>query len=91
PRVMQKHNALWMKHKGMSNRQICEMEGICNNTLLSFFREYNEGGLSRLQEIKFYRQESEMQAYAVKTEQYFEENPPASTGEAVAKIEELRE
>ncbi|MDR0613472.1 MAG: hypothetical protein LBG45_08380, partial [Dysgonamonadaceae bacterium] len=39
PRVMQKHNALWMKHKGMSNRQICEMEGICNNTLLSFFRE----------------------------------------------------
>jgi transposase len=30
-----------------------------------------------------------MQAYAVKIEQYFEENPPASIGEAVAKIEEL--
>jgi transposase len=89
PRVMQKYNALWLKHKGFSNSQICEVEGICNNTLLSFFKQYIEGGLERLQEIKFFRPQSEMESYSGKIEQYFEENPPASIGEAVAKIEEL--
>jgi transposase len=89
PRVMQKYNALWSKHKGLSNSQICEVAGICNNTLLSFFKQYNEGGLERLQEIKFFHPQSEMEVYSGKIEQYFEENPPASIGEAVAKIEEL--
>jgi transposase len=89
PRVMQKYNALWLKHNGMSNRQICDVEGICNNTLLSFYKQYNEGGLERLQEINFYHPQSEMQSYSVKIERYFEENPPSSIGEAVSKIEEL--
>jgi transposase len=89
PRVMQKYNALWLKYKGLSNSQICEVEGICNNTLLSFFKQYNEGGLERLREMKFFRPQSEMEAYSGKIEQYFEENPPASIGEAVAKIEKL--
>jgi transposase len=89
PRVVQKYNALWLKHKGFSNSQICEVEGICNNTLLSFFKQYNEGGMERLQEIRFFHPQSEMEAYSGKIEQYFEENPPASIGEAVAKIEEL--
>jgi hypothetical protein len=88
-RVMQKYNALWLKYKGMSNSQICEVEGICNNTLLPFFKQYSEGVPERLREIKFFRPQSEMEAYSGKIEQYFEENPPASIGEAVAKIEEL--
>jgi transposase len=89
PRVIQKYNALWLKHKGLSNRQICEVEGICNNTLLCFFKQYNEGGLERLREMKFFHRQSQMEAYSGKIEQYFEENPPASIGEAVAKFEEL--
>ncbi|MDR2691700.1 MAG: hypothetical protein LBB73_05295 [Dysgonamonadaceae bacterium] len=89
PRVMQKYNALWLKHKGFSNSQICEVEGICSNTLLTFFKQCGEGGLERLQEIKFFRPQSEMEAYSGKIEQYFEENPPASIREAVSKIEEL--
>ena len=33
--------------------------GICNNTLLSFFKQYTEGGLARLNEINFNQTESD--------------------------------
>ncbi|KAA6341275.1 hypothetical protein EZS27_010931, partial [termite gut metagenome] len=53
PRVMQKYDALHLKSHNLSNAQICHILGIRNNTLLSFFRQYNEGGLGRLKEIHF--------------------------------------
>jgi DNA-binding NarL/FixJ family response regulator len=53
PRVMQKYDALYLKDCGLSNKQICLILSICNNTLLSFIKQYTEGGLKRLNEINF--------------------------------------
>jgi hypothetical protein len=53
--------------------------------LLSYFKQYNEGGLKRLQEINFYCPQSELQQYSGSIEKYFEENPPASIREAVVR------
>jgi transposase len=89
PRVMQKYDALWLKHCGLSNSLICKILGICLNTLLSYFKQYNEGGIKRLQEINFYCPQSELQQYSGSIEKYFEENPPSSIREAVVRIEEL--
>jgi transposase len=89
PRVMQKYDALWLKHCGLPNWLICKILDICLNTLLSYFKQYNEGGLQRLQEINFYCPESELQQHSVSIEKYFEENPPVSISEAIVKIEEL--
>jgi transposase len=88
-RVMQKYDALWLKKCRLPNSLICKILGICNNTLLSYFKQYNEGGLAKLQEINFYCPQSALQQYSGSIENYFEENPPASIGEAVAKIEAL--
>jgi transposase len=88
-RVMQKYEALWLKHCGLSNQLICKILGICNNTLLSFYKQYNEGGLERIQEIKFHHPKSELSEFSGSIEKYFEENPPKSISEAAAKIEEL--
>ena len=38
PRVNQRMDALHMKHKGVSNNDICMILDICNNTLLSYFK-----------------------------------------------------
>ena len=45
PRVMQKYDALHLKACGLSNKQICSILDICNNTLLSFFKQYTGGGI----------------------------------------------
>ena len=89
PRIAQKYNALWLKHLGLSNAMICKIEGICNNTLLSFFKQYNEGGLAKLQEINFYRPASVLSDFSADIKKYFDENPPTSISMASAKIEEL--
>jgi transposase len=89
PRVMQKYDALRLKDCGVSNKMICNILEICNNTLLSIFKQYNEGGLEKLQEINFYHPTSELQSFSDKIATYFEENPPKSISEASAKIEEL--
>ena len=89
PRISQKYSALWLKHLGMTNAMICKIESICNNTLLSFFKQYNEGGLAKLQELNFYRPASAMSEFGIDIKKYFDENPPASISMASAKIEEL--
>jgi transposase len=89
PRVMQKYNVLWLKANGLSNQTICNIEGICNNTLLSIFKQYNEGGLSKLQELNFYRPQSIMSNFSDNIKEYFEKNPPVSISQAMLKIEEL--
>jgi hypothetical protein len=89
PRVMQKYDALRLKDCGATNQLICNVLGICNNTPLSIFKQYNGGGLEKIQEINFYHPRSELEAFSEKIEKYFEENPPRSIPEAAAKIEEL--
>jgi transposase len=89
PRVMRKYDALHLKDCGLSNKQICSILGICNNTLLSFFNQYTEGGLTRLNEINFNQPESDLKAHSTTIEKYLEENPPQSISEAAAKIEAL--
>ena len=89
PRVNQRMDCLHLKAKGFSNKDICIILGICNNTLLSYFKMYNMGGVERLREINFNRPKSEMEKYLNEIKQYFIANPPASISEAAAKIKEI--
>jgi len=89
PRVNQRMDALHLKSKGLSNNEICSILDICNNTLLSYFKMYNLGGVENLREINFNRPKSEMEKHLNKIRQYFMENPPKSISEAAAKIKEI--
>jgi len=89
PRVNQRMDVLHLKAKGYSNKDICDITGICHNTLLSYFKMYNTGGVEKLREIKFNRPKSEMEKYFNQIKQYFIENPPGSISEAAAKIKEI--
>jgi transposase len=89
PRVCQRMDALHLKSKGLSNHQICDILGICNNTLLGYFRMYMAGGVDELKKINFNRPQSQLVAYKGSLETYFTENPPCSISEAAAKIKEV--
>ena len=89
PRVCQRMDALHLKSKGLSNKDICSILDICLNALLGYFRMYISGGVDELRKVNFNRPQSQLICYKVSLEQYFTEHPPSSIWEAAAKIKEL--
>jgi len=89
PRVCQRMDALHLKSKKLPNNQICDVLGICPNTLLGYFRMYIEGGVDELRKVNFNRPQSQLVAFKDSLEKYFTDNPPSSISEAAAKIKEL--
>lgn len=89
PRVQRQMNVVYLKSQGMIHKDIKKFEGICENTLLKYLREYQEGGIERLKEIRFYSPKSELEPHSKTLEAYFIEHPPATINEAIARIEEL--
>jgi transposase len=89
PRVQRKLEALWLKSRGLSHREICRLTGISATTLTSYLRAYQAGGLEALKTVRFYRPASAFQAHRGTLEAHFRAHPPATAKEAMAKIEEL--
>ena len=89
PRVQRKMNVLYLKSQGIAHKEIKRLEQISENTLLGYLREYQEGGVERLKEIRFHAQRSELEQHRSLLEAYFQEHPVASAKEGAGKIEEL--
>ena len=89
PRVRQKMDVLWLKIKKISHNKIAEIADVSENTVTKYLRQYKEGGLEKLREIKFNKPVSELTQHISTLEAYFKEHPPASTKEAMGKIKEL--
>lgn len=91
PFVQKKMEVLYLKSLGrkLPHELIAEIANISQNTMLSYFRDYQTGGIEKLKEVNFYRPQSKLSEHKQTIEQYFKQNPPASLAEASAKIEEL--
>lgn len=89
PRVQRKMEALLLKSDGLPHQQITRILGVSENTLRQYLREYDEGGVERLKELRFHKPQSELAEHRQSLETYFEEHPPATVNEASAKIEEI--
>ena len=89
PRVQKKMEALWLKSQKLPHASICQLAGISGNTLRSYLKEYQKGGIEKVKEVNFYRPKSELEPHLMTLKSYFEKNPPATINEAVNKIEEL--
>ena len=76
-------------HKDMTHKKICEIVNITGNTLRKWVRDYQEGGIEKLEEISFYKPESILNQHREKIIAFFNEHPPAGIKEAVAEIEEM--
>jgi len=89
PRVQQKMEALLLKSQGLPHHVIAKCVGVCENTLLAYFRAYQVGGIEALKQINFYQPSSELDAHRESLEAYFREHPPTTIVEAAAVIERL--
>jgi transposase len=89
PRVQEKMEAVYLKSQGLLHKEICRLTRISENTLRSYLRQFQGGGIERLKRLDFAKPTSEMAEHREALEEYFRKNPPRSTGQAAADIERI--
>jgi transposase len=88
PLVQLKMETLYLLSQGLKPEEIMRICAISKATYYRYLQEYEQGGVARLKELRFYQPQSELQAHRPTLEAYFLAHPPASVGEACAKIKE---
>ena len=53
PRVQEKMEAVYLKSQGLLHKEICRLSRISENTLRSYLRQFQEGGVERLKRLDF--------------------------------------
>lgn len=89
PRVQQKMEALYLKSQGLPHHQICDLCHISKTTLITYLKEYIQGGIEALQQRRYQGQASPLNAHGPELIAYFQEHPPRTLAEAQAKIHEI--
>jgi transposase len=89
PTVQRKMEVLWLKGHGLAHDEITRLADVSPNTMRSYFRDYEEGGIEKLKEVNFYQPQSDLVAHQDTLEEHFRKNPPATIKEAAHEIEEL--
>jgi transposase len=89
PHVQRKMEVLWCKSLGKSHQEIAEIAAVHPNTVTSYLKEYEEGGLEAVRCLNFYQPQSQLQEHRATLKEYFEQHPCPSLKAAAAKIEDL--
>lgn len=89
PRVQKKMEVLFLKSQNLPHKQIAQLAGVSQNTMLSYFSQYEQGGIKRLEELHFRKPQSDLLPFQSTIKEYFKNHPPHSVNEAVDIIEEL--
>jgi transposase len=89
PRVQLKMEAVYLKSQGLPHREICRLVRVSENTLRSYLRQFQDGGVERLKRTDWAGTESELDEHRETLEDYFRNHPPRSTAQAAADIERI--
>jgi len=89
PRVRQRMEVLWLKSQGVAHKEIERLADVSSSTVTRYLRCYQQGGLTALKTVDFYRPESQLEPYRAVLKSHFEEHPPAHVNQAIAEIQRL--
>ena len=89
PLVQLKMEVVLLRSQGVPNEQIQHLCGISKATLYRYLHEYHAGGVERLKELHFTRQESALVHQRTTLEAHFRAQPPATVAAAAAQIAAL--
>ena len=59
PRVQEKMEAVYLKSQGLLHEGICRLSRISEDTLRSYLRQFQQGGIERLKRLDFAKPQSE--------------------------------
>jgi transposase len=66
-----KMEVLWLKSLNYPYKEIMKIAQISKVTLCDYLKDYQEGGIEKLKELKFYHRKSELNEYTKTIEEYF--------------------
>lgn len=89
PRVRRKMEALLLKSQRLPHAQIQQLVDISANTLRSYLRQFEAGGVEALKELTFYQPSSSLAPFRSTLETHFRQHPAVSIKQARAQIETL--
>lgn len=89
PRVQKKMEGVMLKAKGFLVRDICDVVGCCPNTLRSWLRDFEAGGVEGLKRWDSGGTVCELDQHADAIVEHLDENPPHTIAEARDAIEQL--
>jgi len=88
PKVQRKVEALYLKSQGLPHQQICQLCRISKQTLVTYLKQYQEGGFEQLEKFGYTGQPSKLNPQAPTLKAYFEEHPPRTVAEAKQVIKD---
>lgn len=89
PRVQVKMETLLLKSKKLPHKEICRIMEISESRLCRYLKEYIQGGIDRLKEVRFYKPKSDLVVHQGTLREYFMKHPPVTVNEASERIAEL--
>jgi transposase len=79
PQVQRKMEVLYLKSQGVAHQDIRRIGRICETTLTTYLRQYQEGGLARLKAQHYPGQANALSGHATTLEAHFTAHPPATS------------
>ncbi len=88
PMVKKRMEALFLKSQGYKHKDICIICSISKTTLITYLRDYQDGNIYALKQLRYKGQSSKMNIHTTSLEAYFLEHPPRNIAEAQSVIAE---
>jgi transposase len=88
PKVQRKAEVLYLKSQGLLHQQISQLCRISKQTLVTYLKQYQEGGFEQLEKFGYIGQPSKLNQHAPTLKTYFEQHPPRTVAEAIQAIKD---
>jgi transposase len=89
PRVRLKALTVLLNACGLAHTKIAEILNICVNTIIAYCKEFLQGGLKAITELRFRKPEGALAPFKKEIREYMEKTPPATIKQACAEIKDL--
>ena len=90
PHVQKKMHVVHLRSQRFSQEQIMQAVGVkSKTTITTYCREWSEGGMERLMEVRFNKPLSKLKPFETDLKKHFEKYPPRSVKEAIAEIKKV--
>jgi len=87
PKVQKKMEVLYLKSQKVAHQEICRLCRISKPTLVTYLKQYQDGGLARLKQFGYTGPTSALDAHTTTLAAYFKEHPPRTVAAAQQAIQ----
>ena len=87
--IRQRMDAIYWTSQGYSRQKVAQCSGVHRNTVKTYIKLYNQGGLEALMRFNYKGFNSKISEHRPTIEDHFRLNPPRTAKEATAKVKEL--